>query len=162
MSLKQKIAWGWFRGRFYLSGLVLLLPASVFPFYLQEVTTPPLGMHVLPARQVGPFTVTLAEWRSGPPIVGQNRELLKTYQLAIKDGYPDRIRSVYLRLGQPPNDRNLGEFMEGNPYRLHADLRFFGPPQKSDSLWLTLEGWDGSQYQISWPLPEAMTDTDFQ
>jgi len=151
----------WFRGRFYLAALVLILPVNIFPFYLVEATTPPLGTHILPERRVGPFAVTLAEWLEGPPILSENRFLLKTYQLAIKDGYPNRIRSVYLRLGEPPNDRNLGDVMEGNPYRLHGDVRFMEPPKQTDTLWLTLEEWDGTLHQTSWPLPEVMTNVDF-
>lgn len=148
----------WFRGKYLLSILVLLLPLTAFPDYFVAVEAPPLGLNILPERMVGPFPVTLAEFMPGPPRIGPRRHLLKDYALSIREGYPDRIRSVYIRVGKPPNSRNLGEFMHGTPYRLHAELRFVTPPRADDTLWLTLEEWDGTLHQTHWPLPEVMTE----
>lgn len=150
----------WFRGRYCLSGLVLLLPLSVFPLYFQQVTTPPLGAMILPEREVGPFRVTLAEYLSGPPLPGRNGYLFKDYKLAIKDGYPGRIRSAYLRQDAPIS-RDLGDILHGDPYRLHAHVRIEGQPAATDRLWLTLEEWDGTLHQTSWPFAEVMSDVVF-
>lgn len=160
-GLKSRLGWLWFRGRFYLSGLVLILPAMAFPFYFVQATTPPLGSTILPEREVGPFRVTLAEFMPGPPIKGPCGHMLKDYQLHIADGYPERIRSVWIRVGPPPNARTLGEIMHGNPYRLHGHARFMAPPRTSDQLWLTIEEWDGSLHQTWWPLPATMTQVSF-
>lgn len=151
----------WFRGRYCLSGLMLILPLIAFPFYFRQVSAPPLGANILPERQVGDFRVVLAEFRAGPPRVGPKRHLLKDYQLHIRDGYPDRIRTVYLRVGKPPNDRNLGEIMHGNPYRLGAHVRFPATLRADETLWLTLEEWDGSRHQASWPLSQVVTGVSF-
>jgi|AGTN01.3.fsa_nt_gi hypothetical protein len=152
----------WFRGRYYLSGLILILPVMAFPAYFERVATPPLGANILPERSVGPFRVTLAEFRPGPPRIGPRKHLLKDYSLHVAEGYPDRIRSVYIRLGEPPNVRNLGEFMHGNPYRLRAHVRFMEPPRADEKIWLTIEEWDGTMHQASWPLTEAMTKVKFE
>lgn len=151
----------WFRGKYYLSGLILILPLIAFPNYFTRVAVPRLGAHILPEQAVGPFQVTLAEFMPGPPLVGPKEHLLKDYALEIREGYPDRIRSVYIRVGVPPNARNLGEIMHGTPYRLHAHVRFMTPPRADERMWLTLEEWDGSIHQASWPLSEVMTGTSF-
>lgn len=150
----------WFRGRYYLSGLILILPLVAFPHYFRQAGTPPLGAHVLPERQVGPYAVTLAEQRLGPPRPGPEGALLKDYQLRIREGYPDRVRSVYIRLGPPEGD-DLGDIMHGNPYRLHAHVEFDRPPRADDFVWLTLEEWDGTLHQASWPIAEAVTKASF-
>lgn len=147
----------WFRGRFYLSGLVLILPVMAFPAYFAMLGTPPLGGHILPVREVGPYRVTLAEFMPGPPRLGPRSVPMKDLVLAVEDGYPSRIRSAYLRLGRPPNDRNLGEFLHGNPYRLAAELPLIVEPRADQTVWLTLEDWDGTLHQTSWPVAEVLT-----
>lgn len=147
----------WHRSKYYLSALVLVIPLAVFPNYFRAISTPPLGMNVLPERHAGPWPVTLAESRRGEPYLGPREHVLKDYALHIREGYPDRIRTVYLRVGKPPNDRNLGEIMHGSPYRLHAHVRFVTPPQDDDELWLTLEEWDGTLHQLSWPVSDVVT-----
>ncbi|WP_158240729.1 PepSY-associated TM helix domain-containing protein [Telmatospirillum siberiense] len=150
-----------FRWRFYLGGLVLILPLMSFPRYFTEVSAPPLGAHILPGREVGPFRVTLAEVIPGAPRLSEQGGLLKDYALHIENGYPDRIRLAYLRRGKPPHERNLGEILEGNPYRLHGKVRFPPTLKSSDSLWLTIEEWDGTLHQTSWPLAEVMQGVTF-
>lgn len=145
----------WRGGRFHLSALVLILPIVAFPQYFLERAAPPLGAHILPSRPVGPVTVTLAEFMPGPPRVGDYGRLFKDYILHIPDGYPDRIRSVYMRVGKPPNARTLGDIVHGDPNRLHAEVRFMEPPRADDTLWLTLEEWDGTLHQTWWPLSEV-------
>lgn len=162
MSVASRWSRLWFRGRFYLSGLMLVPPMVAAPFYFGPATTPPLGAHILPERQIGPYRVLLAEVQTGPARPGSEGSLLKDYQLSIGNGYPDRIRSVYIRLGPPADDADLGEIMHGNPYRLHAHARFSPDLQGDDRLWLTLVDWDGTRHQASWPLGEAMTKISFQ
>lgn len=147
----------WFRGRFYLSGLVLILPMMAFPAYFKMAGTPPLGGHILPSRDVGPYHVTLAEFRPGPPRLGPRSVPLKDLVVEIEEGYPQLIRSAYLRLGQPPNDRNLGEPLHGNPYRLAVELPLIAQPKAGQAVWLTLEDWDGTLHQTSWPIEEVLT-----
>jgi hypothetical protein len=159
MSLPARL---WFRGKYYLSGLVLILPIMAFPAYFQRVGTPPLGAHILPEREVGPFKVTLAEFMAGPPYLAPKNHLVKDYSLRVAEGYPDRIRSIYIRVGEPPNIRNLGDFMHGNPYRLHGHVRFMEPPRADEKIWLTIEEWDGTMHQTSWLLSEAMTKVKFE
>lgn len=147
----------WFRGRFYLSGLVLVLPAMAFPFYFQQVSAPPLGAHILPERQVGPYVVTLAEFMPGPPHPGEDGHPVKDFSLHVRDGYPQRIRSVYLRLGAPAHADDLGEAMHGNPYRLHVHVPIPAQVSAAERLWLTIEDWDGTLRQTWWPVTEATT-----
>lgn len=153
--------WLWFRGRYYLSALILILPIMAFPFYFRQMSTPPLGSNIRPERSIGPFQVTLAEFMPGPPIVAPKHHMLKDYVVHVREGYPDRIRSIYIRVGKPTNIHTLGDFMHGNPYRLHGHVRFMEPPRADDEVWLTIEEWDGTMHQASWPVTEVMTKTTF-
>lgn len=145
----------WFRGRYYLSGAVLVLPLLAFPAYFQQVSAPPLGAHILPERAIGPYAVILAEVLPGPPRIAEGGRPVKDFQLHLQGGYPDRVRSVYLRLGLPTSRDDLGEIMHGNPYRLHAHVPFPAQPGAGQQLWLTLEDWDGTLRQAWWPVAEA-------
>jgi hypothetical protein len=150
----------WRGSRFHLSALILVLPLVAFPQYFKERAAPPLGAHILPERQVGPFTVTLAEYMAGPPRTGDYGRQFKDFTLRIHDGYPDRIRTAYLRVGKPPNLRTLGDIAHGDPNRLHGEVRIMEPPRADDSLWLTLEEWDGTLHHAAWPLGEVMTQAN--
>lgn len=161
MNARSLSAWLWFRGRYYLSALVLVLPVMAFPAYLKRAGTPPLGANIRPEREIGPYRVTLAEMRPGPPRVGLRGHIFKDYAVRVREGYPDRIRTISIRVGPPPNRRTLGEIMHGSPYRLHAHVRFMTPPAADDQIWISIEDWNGTLHQASWPLPEVMTRAGF-
>ncbi len=78
----------WFRGRYYLSGLILILPLVAFPNYFKMVGAPPLGANILPERSVGPFRVTLAEFMRGPPRPGPRNVPLKDMRCMWKAAIP--------------------------------------------------------------------------
>lgn len=145
----------WGRRRFHLGGLVLLLPLAAAPNYFVRVAAPPLGATILAPRQVGPFQVTLAAQLPGAPRPGIDGAARKDYTLAIKDGYPDRIRTAYLRVGPPHGPNDLGEVLHGDPYRLHVHLPLPADWQAGELIWLTLEEWDGRRHQATWPLAET-------
>lgn len=99
------------------------------------------GAVILPEREVGPARVTWAEDLNGPPL-------------------PGCIRSAHLRQNAPTS-RDLGDILYGDHYRLHAHVRIEGQPAATDRLWLTLEEWNGSLHQTSWPCAEVMSDVVF-
>ena len=140
--------------------MILIVPAVAAPVYFGPRPPPPRGAHILPEREVGPYRVTLAEQLAGPPRTGEGGRPVKDYVLRIAEGYPERIRGAYLHLGDRPDGDDLGEALHGDPYRLHVHLPF-APHGADDALWLTLEEWDGTRRQISWPLAQAMTGTGF-
>lgn len=149
----------WLRWRFHFSALVLLIPV----FYLSTIQqnealnrgTAGLGMRELPARQVGPWTVRLAEKTLDAPVADGEAGHTKPFVAAFCKACIPQIRAAYLRIGKPRNLRAAGALFYGSLFRTEAYLVLPKQIRTTDTVWLTVEGWDGSVHQTSWPLGEV-------
>lgn len=152
--MRDAIRSRWLRWRFHLSALLLLAPAAMAPSVLHDYA----AMHdarVLPARRVGPWTVTLAEHSPGPPHTTRAGRRMQDLAAVFCEGCMARIRAAYLHAGSRPAIDAPGWPLHGNPHHLEAHVEFPRSPSPTDSLWLTVDGWDGSVHQIAWPLVDG-------
>jgi len=138
-----------------LSALLLLLPLTALPGYLDTAAGRMPDARALPERAIGPWRVVLAEVRPGPARPAAEGRLDKDYAVRFRDGDAERIRAAYLTVDDAETERAI---LHGPPTRLIAHLRFPRPaPGTEARLWLTVEGWDGSRHRISWPLAETLS-----
>lgn len=155
-------AW-WKRYRFHLSALLILIPVGFSPSFLASVALSSgdvgLGSRIISSQHVGPWQVTLAEWRLGGPVSMGEAGYIKTFTMGVCETCASEIRAAYLRLGKPRSLRTAGALFYGTAYRQFSDVNIPLSGRAANELWLTLEGWDGSVYQAQWPLESASPDT---
>lgn len=152
--MSEAIREQWLRWKFHLSALVLLVPILGAPTFLYEHSE----IHdarVLPERRIGPWTVTLAEHSPGPPHTMHSGRKVQDFSAVFCDGCTEQIRGAFLHAGERPSPEAPGWPLHGNPHHLEAHVEFPPSPGPGDSLWLTVDGWDGSVHQISWPLVDG-------
>lgn len=141
---------GWLRWRFHLSGLLLVAPVVMAPTVIAESAE----MHdarIHPQRQIGPWTVTIAE-HSPAPATSYGGRRMQDFSAVFCAGCVEKIRGAFLHVGERPSVDAPGMPLHGNTHHLEAHVEFPRDPAPADSLWLTVDGWDGSLHQISWPL----------
>lgn len=144
----------WIRWRYHLSALILLAPVLMAPTVFHEYAE----MHdarVLPVRRVGPWTVTLAEHSPGPPHTAHTGRKIQDFSAVFCEGCAAQIRGAFLHAGERPTIEAPGWPLHGNPHHLEAHVVFPPVPGVADSLWLTVDAWDGSVHQIAWPLVDG-------
>ncbi|MFD1702956.1 thiamine pyrophosphate-binding protein [Methylopila henanensis] len=148
----------WLRWRFHLSALVVLVPAALTPLYFEQVAmfagTSGLGAREIGERQVGPWTVRLAEFDLMAPQVQGPAGPVKLFSLALTGRALTEVRAAYLKVGKPRSLRATGAIFFGTPYRQTAGLPVPERTSPDAEVWLTLEGWDGSMQQA----PLKLTD----
>jgi len=153
----------WLRWRFHLSALLILIPLGYLPQYFHTLGLMSgdkgLGERELAEKQVGPWTVRLAEWQVREPIRDGDAGYIKTFTLAPCAGCGAGIKAAYLRVGKPRNLRTAGGLFSGTPYRQMASIPIPERSRADAAIWLTIEGWDGALHQASWPLAEASPAT---
>ncbi|MBK1663803.1 hypothetical protein CKO38_04050 [Rhodospirillum rubrum] len=144
----------WHRSKFHLSALMLLLPAFYFAQQHGAFSTTAVG--AMPAT--APAAVALGPWRvavsamPGLPEPGADGALRRFILVKIVEGDVDTIRGSFLRIGKPRNIRTLGALAYGNPHFAMAQVPVPEGLTGKEELWLTIEGWDGTLHQTSWPL----------
>lgn len=149
----------WLRWRFHLCVLVLLVPVFFFTSSMNEERLDSglrgLGMRELPEQSVGPWRVRLAEKTLMAPTADGEAGHTKPFVAAFCQVCIPEIRAAYLRIGKPRNVRSAGALFYGSLYR--SDVQLVIPPtlRSADRIWLTVEGWDGSVHQTSWPIETA-------
>lgn len=153
----------WFRWRFHLSGLLILIPLILTPFYIELMAVfrgdNGLGSHVIGAQSVGPWEVTLAEQFETPPRMNGPAGYMKVFNAALCEACITEVKAVYLRIGKPRSLRTAGALGFGSPYRLMLGIPVPENTQLDADLWLTVEGWDGSVHHATWPLAQASSAT---
>ncbi|GAB2603232.1 thiamine pyrophosphate-binding protein [Nitrincola alkalisediminis] len=149
----------WFRWRFHLSGLLLILPMVAMPFYFDDLAMSRgekgLGERDLGQHQVGPWQIQLAEWDTNPPWRDGVASYMKTFSLSLCETCIPEVKAAYMRIGKPRNLRTAGAISFGTPYRQFISVPITDSATADADIWLTLEGWDGSVHQISMPLADA-------
>lgn len=148
----------WRRGKYQLNALLLLLPLLYAGhFWSHYSPAPPADALALPVRTVGPWQVQLyiEPWSQLDP------GGLLDAQARFSGPARERLRAAFLAIDDaPPSTDRLLEFgysaaLHGGRGHLEAHVPV---PESEDlrgaqSLWLTVEGWDGSVHRVSWPLP---------
>lgn len=149
----------WFRWRFHLSALLLILPMIATPFYFDAVAMSRgekgLGERDLGQHQVGPWQIQLAEWDTNPPWKDGVASHMKTFTLSLCQACIPEVKAVYMRIGKPRNLRTAGAISFGTPYRQFIAMPITDNATPDADIWLTMEGWDGSLHQMSIPLADA-------
>lgn len=145
----------------HLSALILLIPLLMLPWYLNWIELPDRS-RPLPARDVGPWSVALVESKPGKPYALFGGQKQKDYGIRFADGYPSHIRQAHLQVSeQPPALDVFDGHAHGSPYNLHTHVSFPHTLSHEHRLWLTVENWDASVHQISWPLNEVVSAPGF-
>lgn len=156
MSTATDLRRVWHRWKFRLSGLLLLAPAAVIVSELTDAHDD-FDARVLSTGTVGPWSVTLAEAWQGPPATNlPGTIVMKDFAAKFCDGCAADIRAAYLAVGERPSSDQAGSPLHGNPHHLEAHVLFPTDFRDDDRLWLTVDAWDGSVYQTSWPLSELL------
>lgn len=149
----------WFRWRFHLSALLLILPLVAMPYYFESLAMSRgekgLGERDLGEHQVGPWQIHLAEWDTNPPWRDGVASHMKTFSLSLCQACIPEVKAVYMRIGKPRNLRTTGAIAFGTPHRQFISVPITETATADADIWLTLEGWDGSVHQISMPLAKA-------
>lgn len=147
------------RWPYHLSALVILVPAVITPFYFRQLDMESgaagLGAREVGERQIGPWTVRLAEFDLLPPQVQGAAGPVKQFALALKGEAVTGVRAAYVKIGKPRSLRAAGSIFFGTPYRQTAGLPVPERTSPDAEVWLTLEGWDGSVHQAPLSLAEA-------
>ncbi|VFR16518.1 FIG139991: Putative thiamine pyrophosphate-requiring enzyme [plant metagenome] len=152
----------WRRYRFYLSGLLFILPLIYLQPYFDQLAlfrgAAGLGQRPAGEVQVGPWKMQMAEFEVGAP-KSDPAGRVKTFTMALCQGCENEVRAVYLRVGKPRSLRAAGAIFFGGPHRAFATVPIPARTKPDDELWLTAEGWDGSMHQAPWPLSAASPTT---
>ena len=160
---RQKQNTWWFRWRFHLSGLLILIPVVLAPYYIEIMALfrgdNGLGAHVIGTKAVGPWEVTLAEQFEYGPTMNGPAGYMKLFNAAVCEACTKEVKAVYLRVGKPRSLRTAGSLGFGTPYRMMLHIPVPENTSPDADLWLTAEGWDGSVYHTTWSLAEASPAT---
>ncbi|SHI32403.1 thiamine pyrophosphate-binding protein [Pollutimonas bauzanensis] len=153
----------WRRWRYHLSALLLILPLAYLPRYFDDLALSRgdkgLGQREIGQQAVGPWSLRLAEWRIEAPQRQGEAGYMKVFTLALCKECVGQVKAAYLRVGKPRSLRAAGALFSGSPYRQMTSVPIPVRAAPDADLWLTLEGWDGSVHQASWPLKQASPTT---
>ncbi|WP_396588253.1 hypothetical protein [Bermanella sp. R86510] len=147
----------WHRFKFLLSGLLLILPV----WFLYQSLTPEFP-DALEEKAVGDYVITPMPYELGPAYL-HDGVYVKDFLLTFSSGNIENIRQGVLNIGEAPLSINevhnlTGEegFVHGSRHGLH--VHGLAKPQfnAQDSIWLTLENWDGEVLTANWPLPVGL------
>lgn len=153
----------WWRWRYHLSALLLILPIAYTPHHLRTraiVSGESTRLTSYGPIAIGPWTVRLYDIPFSRPSAqgpaGHSKQIIiAPCSMCVKS-----IRAIFVRLGKPRSSRAYGALAGGgNPH--WASAQFLIPPRttSNDELWLTAEGWDGSVHQASIALQQASPST---
>ena len=117
-----------------------------------------IGERVAGEVKVGPWSLTLAEFRNEGPRPDPAGPM-KFFNAALCDTCADQVKATYLRIGKPRSLRAAGVIFFGTPYRMGAALPVPERTPADAELWVTMEGWDGTMHQGSIPLSQASPAT---
>ena len=153
----------WFRWRFHLTGILILIPVVLTPFYIELMSVfggaNGLGERTIGAQQVGPWRITLAEQFEKAPSLDGPAGYMKTFNAALCQACAKEVKAVYIRLGKPRSLRTAGVIGFGSPYHMSFSMPVPENTSPTADIWLTAEGWDGAIHQAQWSLAEASPAT---
>lgn len=140
----------WIRVAYWLSALLLILPAwylyqslnPVFPPEWQEQQLGPISAAPMPMNETGPYQY--------------DGKYYKDFAVRLCEGCAERMRTAYLSVGAHPAAVPAdGEgVLHGSSLFMEAHAPFPAELAAEDRLWLSVQEWDGQLHHASWPLPE--------
>lgn len=161
-SPTHKSSW-WQRWRFHLNVLLICVPVYFTSQYFHDQAffrgELGLGEHIIGDITVGPWTVTLAEMHDEAPEAEAFIGYEKEFTAAISLEHNQQIKAMYLNIGKPRSLRTAGGLFVGSPYRLFTEVAVSPNTSPDALLFLTVEGWDGTVHQATFPLAKASPAT---
>ncbi|MFJ4348636.1 thiamine pyrophosphate-binding protein [Pseudomonas sp. NPDC089401] len=153
----------WLKWRFHLNILLILIPLGFMPKYFADAKLfrgdAGLGVNLISAIPVGPYTLDLAELRDEAPRADGPAGYFKAFNAALCKACVADVKAVYLRIGKPRSLRAAGTIFFGSPYRMATNLPIAPRTRADAQIWISIEGWDGSLHQASVPLSKASPAT---
>lgn len=147
----------WHRYKYLLSGLILILPVV---FLYQSMN--PVFPDALPEKTIGDFVVAPMPFDLESPYQ-HDGVYVKDFLLTFKAGNIAHIRQAVLNIGEQPItlkaiNMSKGEegFLHGSRHGQHVHGLANEHITLQDSIWLTIEQWNGQTYTVSWEVPAAM------
>jgi hypothetical protein len=142
----------WIRWAYWLSGLLLVLPA----WYLYHSLNPVFPAE-WPEQQLGSFSAAPMPANTAGPY-RYDGKYYKDFTVRLCEGCAQRLRTAYLSVGpQPVPVPADGEgVLHGGDLFMEAHAPFPAVLAAEDRLWLTVQQWDGRLYHASWGLPEGL------
>lgn len=149
--MARKKATLWQRSKYWLSGLLLILPA----YFLYQQLNPSFPA-AFEQHQVGPFHITPAPYNLDAPYA-HHEEYVKDFMLLFAPGEIAKIRQGYVNIGTHPLP--LEQLQQGDSGIMHGsrhsqEAHAIAPAKLTpeQSLWVTIETWSGEVYVGQWPL----------
>lgn len=147
----------WHRYKYLLSSLVLILPVI---FLYQSLN--PIFPDALSEQSIGEYTVVPMPFDL-EPAYQHDGVYVKDFLLTFKHGKISNIRQAFLNIGEVPIAMDQVKttsaeegFLHGNRHGQHVHALAKQDITMNDSIWLTIENWDGEVLTARWNLPEAM------
>lgn len=147
----------WRRNKYHLNFVFLLLPVMFAGSFLSDWKPGPHdGAVRLPARSVG-------DWRAHAYVDHFEPGGLLDVHARFDDGSYEEIRAAFVAVDDAPPERSrlfdiaYSAILHGGKNHLEAHVPVPRTLSGRESLWLTVEGWDGRFYRTSWPLPAITT-----
>jgi hypothetical protein len=155
MARLQKTVWN--KYKFLLSGLVLILPV-IFLYQSLNPTFP----NALPEASVGDYKIVPMPFDLNPPYQ-HDGVYVKDFLLTFTAGDISNIRQAYLNIDTQPIHLSTIEkstggegFLHGSKHGQHVHGIAKPSITAADSIWLTIENWDGEVLTTRWDIPKIM------
>lgn len=142
----------WLKNKYKLSGLILLLPL-LFLYQSLTPTFPPAWQ----AQQLGEFSIAPLPLNLNAPYVHHD-DYVKDFMLVFEKGEIANIRQGYANIGTqalPIADLQRSEngILHGHKHGQHVHAIASEKLTSADSLWISIENWQGEWQVGKWPLP---------
>ncbi len=119
----------WHKWRFHINILLVLIPLGFMPRYFHDVAlfrgTSGLGERTVGEIPVGPWSITLAEFRAAPPELDGPAGYMKTFTGALCKECISQVKATYLRIGKPRSLRAAGGIFFGSGFDHRYQLKVF-------------------------------------
>lgn len=144
-SIRQRV---WFRSKYLINGCLLILPV----WFLYQALNPVFPA-AWPIQKIGTIEATPTPADNNPPYQGKYG-LLKDFSVTVCATCSEQIRIAWMNIGTKPlaNAPNEYGILHGSRYGLHVHVPYTAPVTANNKLWLTIQHWDGTFSQQSWPL----------
>jgi hypothetical protein len=155
MARLQKTAWN--KYKFQLNGLILILP---FVFLYQSLN--PSFPDAFPEASIGDYKIVPMPFNLDPAYQ-HDGVYVKDFLLTFTAGDISNIRQAYLNIDHQPaliseiEKRSGGEgFLHGSKHGQHVHGIAKPKITAKDSIWLTIENWNGEILTTRWEIPRVM------
>jgi hypothetical protein len=158
----SKVAKIWKRRWFHLSVLSIIVPiAYVQPYFALQAQLRSAENVNLRANSivVGPWPMQLLENPDELPAWDPEEGYVKLFTAAPCKTCASEIRAIFINARKPGSTNAMGAEFEGSPYRPVAAMVISRATKAEDSIWLTVEGWDGSRHQAWISIADASPTT---